>query len=75
MYQSSEPQRPAWPRVLHDGIWIEVTPSWILGHLQHGLTPRSAEAIALAAHQIGLSVEQLYSVAHAFVKIDDEVTR
>jgi hypothetical protein len=74
MYQSAEPQRPPWPRVLSDGIWAEITPSWILGHLQHGLTPRSADAIALAAHQIGLSVEQLHRIALAFVAIESEVT-
>lgn len=73
MYQSSEPQRPPWPRVLSDGIWIEVTPGWILCRLQEGLTPRAADTIALAAHQIGLSVEQLHRVAIAFVAIESEV--
>lgn len=74
MYPSPAPQRPPWPRVFSAGAWIEVTPGWILYQLQDGLTPRSADVLALAAHQLGLSVEQLHRVALAFVAIESEVT-
>ena len=65
-------ERPPWPRVLSAGRWIEVTPGWILCRLQEGLTPRTADIIALAADQIGLSVEQMYGIALAFVALESE---
>ena len=74
MYRSSEPQRPPWPRVLSAGRWIDVTPGWVLAQLQTGLTPRTAEAIALVAAQTGLTVEQWYGMALAMRADDGEVT-
>jgi hypothetical protein len=68
----STSHRPPWPRVLSRGQWIEVTPGWVLARLQEGLTPSSAEIIALAADRIGLPVEQLYRIALAFVAIESE---
>ena len=69
------PTRPPWPRVFSAGRWIEITPGWILCRLQEGLTPSSAEAIALAADQIGIPVEVLYSVARGLVATGDEAQR